>query len=58
MDDSIVFIKLTDDMKRDINGFTVDPAVPLPVEKLPVLPEGGVCRAEVILGTRERGREA
>ena len=35
MDDSIVFIKLTDDMKRDINGFTVDPAVPLPVEKLP-----------------------
>ena len=35
MDDSIVFIKLTEDMKRDINGFTVDPAVPLPVEKLP-----------------------
>ena len=30
----------------------------IPVEKLPVLPEGGVCRAEVILGTRERGREA
>ena len=22
-------------MKRNINGFTVDPAVPLPVEKLP-----------------------
>ena len=35
MDDSIVFIKLAEDMKRDINGFTVDPAVPLPVEKLP-----------------------
>ena len=35
MDDNIVFIKLTEDMKRDINGFTVDPAVPLPVEKLP-----------------------
>jgi len=33
MDDSIIFIKLRDDMKRDINGFTVDPAVPLPVEK-------------------------
>ena len=35
MDDNIIFIKLTEDMKRDINGFTVDPAVPLPVEKLP-----------------------
>ena len=34
MDDSIIFINLTEDMKRDINGFTVDPAVPLPVEKL------------------------
>ena len=39
MDDSIVFIKLTEDMKRDINGFTVDPAVPLPVEKLPGKPD-------------------
>ena len=34
MDDNIVFIRLREDMKRDINGFTVDPAVPLPVEKL------------------------
>ena len=34
MDDSIYFINLTEDMRREINGFVVDPAIPLPVEKL------------------------
>jgi len=34
MDDSIVFIKINEDLKHEFNGFVVDPDIPLPVEKL------------------------
>ncbi|MCQ2603667.1 MAG: tetratricopeptide repeat protein [Spirochaetia bacterium] len=34
MDENIVFIKIKEDMKREINGFVVNPDIPLPVEKL------------------------
>ena len=34
MDNNIIFIKIREDMKREINGFMVNPDIPLPVEKL------------------------
>lgn len=34
MDENIFFIKINEDIDREINGFVIDPDIPLPAEKL------------------------
>lgn len=45
MDNGIVFIKISEDMKKEINGFVVNPDIPLPVEN----PDGKELSWEMII---------
>lgn len=45
MDNGIVFIKINEEMKKEINGFVVNPDIPLPVEN----PDGKEISWEMII---------